>query len=130
MTVPTNIDTNPRVWVGCCFRYASGCLTGEWFPAIDAMNITLADVHGDADRACVGCEEMENFDFEGIPVDGALEVSQAAGWGRVLHEVDEHLRPALCAWVRSGSYTTLSFGCRRVVASVHCAVVVFRIDHS
>ena len=33
-----------------------------------------------------------------------------AAWGRCLTEVDEHLRPALCAWVESGDYVAEGTG--------------------
>ena len=41
---------------------------------------------------------------------GELDPITAAAWGQCLTEVDEHLRPALCAWVESGDYVAEGTG--------------------
>lgn len=93
-----------KVWIGCLHYYNSGRLVGDWFDAIDADEVTLADVHRGSGGSHTGCEELWVFDHENIPVSGEMSPGEAAEWGRVVEEVDEHLRPALLAWVRSGDY--------------------------
>ena len=46
------------------------------------------------------------MDHEGLPVSGELGHHDAAQWPAAISEVEEHLRPALCVWVRSGAYST------------------------
>ncbi len=95
-------DTTPRAWIGCLACYNAGSLVGDWFDAATADGVTAYDVHGDS-RAD-SHDELWCFDQENIPVRGELDPLTAAAWGRCLAEVDEHLRPALCAWVESGDY--------------------------
>ena len=104
MTTSSATDTTPRAWVGCLHCYNEGHLVGEWFDAAAADEVTLADVHEGFDYA--ECEELWVMDHENIPVQGELDPITAAAWGQCLAEVDEHLRPALCAWVESGNYVT------------------------
>ena len=103
-------DTTPRVWIGCLHHYNSGYLVGRWFDAATADEVTLADVHEGSGLDCAECEELWVFDHENIPVRGEFGVLEATEWGRCLAEVDEHLRPALCAWVESGSYVAEGTG--------------------
>lgn len=98
-------STTPSAWVGCLACYNAGRLIGEWFDAEAAAEITLAQVHGGAARVHPGCEELWCFDDEGIPVRGEMSPYEAAQWAETISEADEHLRPALFAWVLSGSYT-------------------------
>lgn len=96
-------DTTPRVWIGCLACYNEGRLVGDWFDAASADEVTTYDVHGAHSRAD-SHDELWCFDHENIPVRGELDPLTAAAWGRCFAEVDEHLRPALCAWVESGDY--------------------------
>ena len=108
--IPTGGDTTPRVWIGCLHHYNSGYLVGHWFDAATADEVTLADVHEGSGLDCAECEELWVFDHENIPVRGELDPLTAAAWGKCLAEVDEHLRPALCAWVESGDYVAEGTG--------------------
>lgn len=103
-TTPSTTDTTPRAWLGCLHHYNSGYLVGRWFDAESADEVTLADVHEGSGFDYAECEELWVFDHENIPVRGELDPLTAAAWGRCLAEVDEQLRPALCAWVESGDY--------------------------
>lgn len=108
-TTPTT-DTTPRVWIGCLACYNEGRLVGDWFDAATADEVTLADVHEGSGLDYAECEELWVFDHENIPVRGEMDPLTAAAWGRCLTEVDDHLRPALCAWVESGDYVAEGTG--------------------
>ena len=104
MTITSSAtDTTPRVWIGCLACYNDGRLVGDWFDAASADEVTTYDVHGAHSRAD-SHDELWCLDHENIPVRGELDPLTAAAWGRCLAEVDEQLRPALCAWVESGDY--------------------------
>ena len=102
-------DTTPRAWIGCLSCYNEGRLVGDWFNAEIADEVTTYDVHGAHSRADAH-DELWVFDHENIPVRGELDPLTAAAWGRCLTEVDEHLRPALCAGVESGDYVAEGTG--------------------
>ena len=102
-------DTAPRAWVGCLACYNSGHLIGEWFDAATADEVTTYDIHGAHSRAD-SHDELWVMEHENLPVRGEMDPSEAAAWGRCLAEVDEHLRPALCAWVESGDYVAEGTG--------------------
>ncbi|MCT2999274.1 antirestriction protein ArdA [Propionibacterium freudenreichii] len=104
------LDSTPRVWIGCLHCYNSGRLVGEWFDAVDADGVTLADVHRGEGGARGGCEELWCFDHENLPVRGEMSPHEAAEWGSALASVPEHQREALCAWVRSGDYVAEGTG--------------------
>lgn len=106
MTTATTADTMPRVWVGCLACYNAGRLVGDWHDASEADDVTTADVHGRASSH----EELWCFDLENIPVRREMSPSEAAEWGRVFDEVDEHQRAALYAWVASGDYVAEGTG--------------------
>ncbi len=111
MTITSSAtDATPRAWIGCLACYNSGYLVGHWFDAATANEVTLADVHEGSGLDCAECEELWVFDHENLPVRGELDPLAAAAWGRCLAEVDEHLRPALCAWVESGDYVAEGTG--------------------
>lgn len=57
-----------------------------------------------------GCEELWCFDADDMPVHQEMSPAEAAKWGRVVEGVDEHLRPALLAWVRSGGHVAEGTG--------------------
>lgn len=107
VTNTTHVSTldTPRVWIGCLHCYNDGGLVGDWFDAIDADQVTLADVHRSSGRrGWAGCEELWCFDHENIPVTGELSPHAAARWGEALAAVEERLRLALAAWVETGDY--------------------------
>lgn len=97
-------DTTPRVWLGCMHHYNSGYLVGAWFDAETADEVTLADIHEGSGLDYVECEEIWGYDHENIPGSGEMDPLTAASWGKRLAEIDDHLRPALVASVRSGDY--------------------------
>lgn len=97
-------STVPSAWIGCLACYNDGRLVGDWFDAEGAAETTPAQVHGGAERVRPGCEELWVMDHEGIPVLGEMSPHEATQWAEVISEADEHLRPALFAWVLSGSY--------------------------
>lgn len=99
-------DQTPRVWIGCLAHYNAGFLVGHWFDAASADQVTLADVHAGSGLGLGGSEELWCFDHEHLPVSGELSPYQAARWARRLAQVDEHLQPALRAWIESGAHTT------------------------
>lgn len=103
MTTATVQETG-QVWIGCLHCYNSGALVGDWYEAIEADTVTLAEVHRGSGRGYAMCEELWCLDHEHLPVSGEMSPLDAAAWARKLEEVDEHLRAALCAWVRSGAY--------------------------
>lgn len=109
-TATTTTDETPRVWIGCLHCYNAGALVGHWFDAIEADEVTLADVHRGSGRGSASCEELWCLDHENIPVSAEMGPVEAAKWGRLLTSVDEHLRGALCAWVTSGSYVAEGSG--------------------
>lgn len=107
----TTTEPAMKVWIGClACCYNNGQLVGEWFDAIDADDVTLVDVHRGSGGSREGCEELWCFDGDDMPVHREMSPSEAAEWGRAVEEVDEHLRPALLAWVRSGDYVAESTG--------------------
>lgn len=107
----TAIDTTtPRVWICCLAHYNAGALVGEWYDAIEADEVTVAQVHANSARDHSQCEELWVMDHENMPVSGEMDPLTAAEWGRCIDDVDEHLRPALLAWVRSGSYVAEGTG--------------------
>ena len=108
-TTPSTTDTTPRAWVGCLSCYNEGRLVGDWFNAEIADEVTTYDVHGAHSRAD-SHDELWVFDHENIPVRGEMDPLTAAAWGQCLAEVDEHFRPALCAWVESGDYVAEGTG--------------------
>lgn len=99
-----------QVWIGCMSCCNSGRLVGAWYDAISADEVTLADVHRGFGGGRAGCEELWCFDLDGMPVHREMSPAEAAEWGRVVEQVDEHLRPALIAWVRSGDYVAEGTG--------------------
>lgn len=106
MTTMTTADTTPRVWIGCLACYNAGRLVGDWHDASDAEEVSTDDVHGRASSH----DELWVFDIENIPVRREMSPHEAAGWGRVFDEVDEHQREALFAWVASGDYVVEGAG--------------------
>lgn len=84
--------------------YAAGYLVGHWFDAVDADEVTEADVFRGSGFRPNGDEELWCLDIENMPINREMSPREASAWARALASVDEHLRPALSAWVRSGDY--------------------------
>lgn len=92
----------PRVWIGCLACYNEGRLRGDWYDCAEAADVTPRQIHGGRPTSH---EELWVFDHDNIPVDGEFAPMDATGWAEVYDEVGETQWPAICAWVRSGSYT-------------------------
>lgn len=101
--------TEPAVWIGCMACYNEGQLVGDWYPAAQAAAVTPHDIHSDPALA-ESHDELWCYDHEGIPVSGELDPMTATAWAEHLAEVPEHLREALCAWVRTGEYVAEGTG--------------------
>ncbi len=96
----------PRIWAGCESCYSNGRLVGVWVDAIDAADLTAEQIHAGSgiDPAVEGCEEFVCMDTDGLPTTGEPSLEVAARWGAIYEEIGDEQWPALCAWVRSGSY--------------------------
>lgn len=106
----TTTEPAMQIWIGCLHCYYSGQLVGEWFDAIDADEVSLADVHCSAGGSLTGCEESWCSDVDDMPVHPEMSTPEVAEWVHVVGEVDEQLRPAVFAWVRSGDYVPEGIG--------------------
>ena len=106
----TTTDEIPRVWIGCLHCYNDGRLVGDWFTALGADLVAVADVHGISRSPGWGCEELWVMDHEGLPFSGECSPSEAARWAERLGEIDEHLRGAFRAWLAAGAYAADSDG--------------------
>lgn len=92
-----------RCWIGCLACYNAGRLVGDWYDAAMARDVTPREIHGGRSTSH---EELWCLDLDGDwPVSREMSPHEATEWAECVDEVDEHLRPALAAWVRSGSYT-------------------------
>lgn len=94
----------PTIWASCMHHFNSDHLVGEWFSAVDADTIALADVHRSGPPATPECEEIWAYDVEGFPEAREMDLLEAARWGARYEEVGDDAWPAFCARVRSGSY--------------------------
>ena len=100
----------PRVWIGSLAAYHGShdgvpCLIGEWFDATDADQVTVADLHRGTSVPFDPDDELWVMDLDGDwPVRREMDPTEAARWGEIHEEVGPERWPALCAWVRSGSY--------------------------
>lgn len=102
----------PRIFAGCPICRENGVIVGGWFDATEADAVTSADVHGYAvaahhDQLC--CFDLVGFP-SGMTEIGEMSMHEAQLWADVLTSVDEHLRPALLAWVDSGRYIAVGNG--------------------
>lgn len=102
-------DTTPRVWIGCLACYNAGRLVGDWFAAIDAAGVTTYDLHGAHSRTD-SHDELWVMDLENLLTHEEMSPAEAARQAECLAAVDERLRPALIAWVRSGDYVAEGAG--------------------
>ena len=98
MSAATTIT--PAVWIGCLACYNAGRLTGNWFQATIADEVTPHTLHGHQ----TSHEELWVMDHEHLPIEGECSPAEAAKLARHLDEVDEHQLPAFLAWIASGSH--------------------------
>lgn len=106
MTAATATTTvTPAAYIACLFCYNSGHLVGDWFDAIDADQVTLADVHRGTDRLTRQCEELWVMDHEGLPVSSEMSPMDAAVWAREITSVADFLQPAYFAWIKGSGYS-------------------------
>lgn len=98
MSAATTIT--PAVWIGCLACVAAGRLTGNWFQATIADEVTPHTLHGRQ----TSHEELWVMDHEHLPIEGECSPHEAAKLARHLDEVDEHQLPAFLAWIASGSH--------------------------
>lgn len=100
----------PRVWIGSLAAYHGSHdgvprLIGEWYDATEAADVTVADLHAGTTVPFTDDDELYVLDLDGDwPVRREMDPTEAARWGEIYEEVGEERWPALCAWVRSGSY--------------------------
>ncbi|OBA38979.1 antirestriction protein ArdA [Gordonia sp. 852002-51296_SCH5728562-b] len=101
----TTTTSELRCYIACLACYNAGTLRGDWYDATMARDITPREIHGGRDTSH---EELRILDLDGDcwPVNREMSPHEATEWAECMDEVDEHRRPALAAWVRSGSYTT------------------------
>lgn len=94
----------PRCFVSCLQCYNEGRLIGDWYSCTEAADVTTSQLHGRPIPEHTH-EELWCLDTDNIPVDGELSPMDAGAWGEIYEEVGTEMWPAICAWVRSGSYT-------------------------
>lgn len=94
----------PRVWIGCLFHYNAGESVGQWYAAIDADRVSLADVHRDGPAVTSDCEELWCMDSANIPTDDEMSPAHATAWAKTLARVPDGQREAFCAWIHGGDY--------------------------
>lgn len=84
------------VWIGCLACYNAGRLVGEWFPAIDAGDVTPDQIHGKP----TSHEELWVMDLDNSPigVDGEMSPSEAQRIAEALEDVPADEREAFAAW--------------------------------
>lgn len=113
MTTTTNSEL--RCYISCLACYNAGRLIGDWYDAAMARDVTPREIHGGRDTPH---EELWILDLDGDywPVNREMSPHEATEWAECLDEIDEHQRPALAAWVRSGSYTAQGDGDLPVVS--------------
>lgn len=97
--------TAPAVWIGSLAAYNAGHLIGDWYPATEAADVTIADLHRGTGVPYTDDDELWVMDLEHMPVTREMDPLEAQRWGDLYAEVGPEQWPALCAWVRSGSYT-------------------------
>lgn len=100
----TTATSELRCYISCLACYNAGTLRGDWYDAAMARDVTPREIHGGRETSH---EELWVLDLDGDcwPVNREMSPHEATEWAEVFDEVDEHQRPALAAWVRSGSYT-------------------------
>ena len=48
MSAPATV-TEPMAWIGCLACHNAGNLVGHWYPATEAADVTVADLHAGTD---------------------------------------------------------------------------------
>lgn len=99
-SVPVTMPDVPSAWLGCEHCYSEGRLVGRWYPVTGIGDVTPEGLHGHA----TSHEEVVCMDTDGLPTTGEPSQEAAARWGEIYTAVGDEQWPALCAWVRSGSY--------------------------
>ena len=95
----------PQVWVGCVGCYAAGGLVGRWIDADLADTVTVADLHRAlAAPAPHGTFHEELWCYDSELPGGERSPESATEYGLRLAEIDEALRPAFLAWIRTGAH--------------------------
>lgn len=106
----TATTNEPRAWIGSLAAYNGSHdgvprLIGDWYPATEASSVTVADLHAGTTVPFTDDDELWVLDLDGDwPVRREMDPAEAARWGEIYEEVGDAQWPALCAWVRSGSY--------------------------
>lgn len=90
----------PSAWLGCEACCGTGRLVGHWYPVTEIGDVTMEDLHDHP----TDHDEAVCMDTDGLPTTGEPSQETAARWGEIYEEVGPEQWPALCAWVRSGSY--------------------------
>lgn len=99
------LDTTPSVWIGCLSCYNAGRLVGEWYDALDAENVTTADLHLRDGIDASDCEELWCMDVDNMPVTEEMSPVEATAWGKLAAEAGEDVE-AFTAWCRMYGYTS------------------------
>ena len=76
-----------RAFVGCVACYNSGRIVGQWFDAIDAADVTIADLH-DGKDCPGGGEELHCYDTESLG-HGECSPTEATERARILANADD-----------------------------------------
>lgn len=109
-SVAITAPDRPRAWIGSLAAYNGAHdgvarLIGDWYDATDAVDVTVADLHAGTGVPFTDDDELYVLDLDGEwPVHREMDPAEAARWGEIYEEVIATMWPALCAWVRSGSY--------------------------
>jgi antirestriction protein len=85
--------TDLRVWIGCLACYNEGLLSGEWYDADQADEVTIGDVCGTKDE---DHEELWVFDHEGFGplLRGECAPATAYRLATLVDELDDQYRHA------------------------------------
>lgn len=97
-------DSTPRVWISSLGAYNEGFLIGRWVDAIDVAAVTANDLFEGSPYCWADEEELWCFDIENMLTRSEMSPQEASRQAEAIESVDEHLRPALMAWVESGDY--------------------------
>ncbi|WP_246360083.1 antirestriction protein ArdA [Nocardioides massiliensis] len=107
-----NAQMERRVWIGCLACYNDGRLVGDWFPAIEAGEVTTEQLHtGDIRVDAAGNvingdgwdsphEELWVMDHEGLPIKGECSPATAQAIAETCEaiEADGYSVDAVRAW--------------------------------
>lgn len=98
-----NTDDNARnVWIGCLACYNAGALIGDWFPANEAGEVTVEQVHeGHHGTWRLDThEELWCFDTENMPVRGEMSPMEAQRIAELCDAIEDDNLPvkAVVEW--------------------------------